>query len=76
MKNVSVYEAKTHLSELIRLVLQGEDVVISRGKKPVVRLVALPEAKPQRQIGLYPQAVKRIAQDFNAPLQDFEDYMS
>lgn len=76
MRTVSVYEAKTHLSELIRLVLQGEEVVISRDKKPVVRLVALSEAKPQRQIGMYPQAVKKMAEDFNAPLEDFEDYMA
>ena len=76
MKKVTVYEAKTHLSELIRLALQGEEIIISRGKKPVVKLVALTEARPERKIGMYPNAVVRIAEDFDEPLQDFEDSMS
>jgi antitoxin (DNA-binding transcriptional repressor) of toxin-antitoxin stability system len=76
MKHVTVYEAKTHLSELIRLALQGEEIIISRGKKPVVKLVALREAKPERKIGMHPQAVLKIAEDFDAPLPDFRDYMS
>ncbi len=76
MRNVSVYQAKTHLSELIRLALQGEEIVISRGKTPVVKLVALTEAKPERKIGMYPHAVLRIAEDFDAPLQDLEEHMT
>lgn len=39
MTTVSVHEAKTHLSRLIERVLAGEEVVISRNKEPVVRLV-------------------------------------
>lgn len=76
MRQVTVYEAKTHLSELIRLALEGEEIIIRRGKKPVVKLVALTEARPARKIGMYPHAVVSIAEDFDAPLQDFEDYMS
>ena len=39
MTSVSVHEAKTHLSRLIEKVLRGEEVVITRNKEPVVRLV-------------------------------------
>lgn len=39
MTTVSVHEAKTHLSRLIEQVLAGEEVVISRNKEPVVRLI-------------------------------------
>ena len=48
MTTVSVHEAKTHLSRLIEKVLAGEEVVISRNKEPVVRLVreAPPKKKP------------------------------
>lgn len=76
MRKVTVYEAKTHLSELIRLALQGEEIIISRGKEPVVKLVALAQARPVRQIGMYPNAVMKVAEDFDAPLPDFEEYMS
>lgn len=41
---VSVYEAKTQLSRLLDLVLDGEEVVICRHGKPVARLE--PAGKP------------------------------
>lgn len=52
MKVVSVHEAKTHLSRLIREVLAGGDVTIARGTEEVVKLVpAKPIAKPRRIAG-------------------------
>ena len=39
MTQVTIHEAKTHLSRLIEQVLQGEEVVIAKRDKPVVRLV-------------------------------------
>lgn len=47
---VTVHEAKTHLSRLIAEALAGGDVVIARGKLPVVRLVPV-ERKGKRQAG-------------------------
>jgi antitoxin (DNA-binding transcriptional repressor) of toxin-antitoxin stability system len=40
---VTIHAAKTNLSKLIEVVLAGEEVVIARGKTPVVRLVAVPK---------------------------------
>lgn len=51
MNPVTVHAAKTHLSKLIRRACAGEDVVISRGKTPVVRLVPIRTAKPRRKFG-------------------------
>lgn len=36
---VPIGEAKTHLSKLIEATLAGEEVIISKGQKPVARLV-------------------------------------
>lgn len=36
---VTIHEAKTHLSRLIAAVERGEEVIIARRDKPVVRLV-------------------------------------
>lgn len=36
---VTVQEAKTHLSQLLRRVEAGEEVVIGRGREPVAMLV-------------------------------------
>ncbi len=51
---VNTHEAKSRLSELIRLVEAGENVIVARNGEPVVRfvrLVRLDEATPARQLG-------------------------
>lgn len=39
METVGLFEAKTHLSELIARAERGEEVVITRHNKPVAKLV-------------------------------------
>jgi prevent-host-death family protein len=51
MSIVTVHEAKTNLSRLLQKVSNGEEVIISRGSKPVARLVAIGEVKGQRRPG-------------------------
>ncbi len=48
MKEVGTFEAKNHLSALLELVEQGEDILITRHGKPVARLVP-PEGAYRRQ---------------------------
>ena len=45
--DVSVADAKNHLSELLRSVAEGEQVVITRNGKAVAQLVPLP---PQHRV--------------------------
>ncbi len=46
---MTVHEAKTHLSRLINRVLAGEEIIVSRGKEEVIRLVPVhPVSKPRR----------------------------
>ena len=71
MTTVSVHEAKTHLSRLIEKVLAGEEVVISRNKEPVVRLVreGPPKKKPFR-IGTMKGRLGDSGDEAMAPLPD------
>lgn len=75
MIQVTLNEAKTHLSKLIQLALAGEEVIIAKGKQPLVKLIALPEARPQRRLGMYPNAIMYMADDFDEPLPEFAEYM-
>jgi prevent-host-death family protein len=68
MIEVSVHEAKTHLSRLLRRIASGEEVTISRSGTPVARLVPV-RGKPPRKLGLDAGKV-RIADDFDAPLPE------
>lgn len=73
MKVVTIHEAKTHLSRLIQEALEGEEVVIARGQQPLVRLVLVESARPERSVG-WAKGQVTIAPDFDAPLADFADY--
>jgi antitoxin (DNA-binding transcriptional repressor) of toxin-antitoxin stability system len=73
VKIVNVHEAKTHLSRLIEEALAGEEIVIARGNEQVVRLVLVESARPHRTLG-WAKGQIRIADDFDAPLDDFSEY--
>jgi antitoxin (DNA-binding transcriptional repressor) of toxin-antitoxin stability system len=47
----SIHVAKTHLSRLVERACAGEEVVIARGKTPVVKLVPTDSPAPRRQFG-------------------------
>ena len=48
---VTIHEAKTQLSKLIAAVEAGEEVIIARRDKPVVRLVKEEAKRPKRVLG-------------------------
>ncbi len=73
-ETVPLNEAKTRLSELVRRVEAGEEIVIRHGATPVARLV---RETPTRILppGSIPGITVWMADDFDAPLEDFADYM-
>lgn len=73
MTQFNVHAAKAHLSELIQKAILGEEVIIARDNKPMVKLVAIQPPKGQRKIGIA-KGVITIAPDFDEPLEDFGDY--
>jgi prevent-host-death family protein len=71
MNTVTIHQAKTNLSKLIRKVAAGEEVIIARGAKPVARLVAVGEVKGKRVPGSL-KGTLRVGQEFFEPLPDGE----
>ena len=67
MEAVNIYDAKPRLSQLVDKAAGGEDVVVSRNGKPLVRITQLVEPKRAVKFGLLKGRVK-LAPDFNAPL--------
>ena len=47
----TVHQAKTNLSRLIKEACRGKEVIIARGKHPVVRLVPLAASRKTRVPG-------------------------
>ena len=70
MTTVNVHEAKTTLSDLIARAEAGEEIVIARANKPVVRLVPVERRLKERILGLNASPGAWIADDFDAPMAD------
>ena len=75
MKQVTIHEAKTHLSRLIQQALDGEEIVIAKRTKPVVKLHPIKSGKPERRMGWMKGKIW-MAPDFDEPLADFAEYMT
>lgn len=78
MHQVSIQEAANSLPGLIKEALQGTEVVITQDNKPVAKLEPLveivPSQNPQPKAG-GARGLIWMADDFDAPLPDFKDYM-
>jgi prevent-host-death family protein len=69
MAIVNIYEAKTKLSKLVDQAASGEDVIIARNGKPLVRLTTLKRENRPFVFGLL-KGEGWIADDFNNTLPD------
>ena len=67
MPVITIHQAKTNLSRLIKKVSAGEEIIIARGDKPVARLLPVGEIKGKRQPGSLKGKLK-VGPEFFAPL--------
>lgn len=70
---VTVQEAKTHLSRLLRRVEAGEVIVIRRGRHRVAVLSPAPHEPGRRQI--WGDLPGKLAENFDETPADFADYV-
>ncbi|WP_447986126.1 type II toxin-antitoxin system Phd/YefM family antitoxin [Nitrospira sp. Nam74] len=73
---VNIYQAKTHLSQLIAKVAAGHRFIIAKGGTPIAQLTPLDASIPARHPGFLKGKIT-IAPDFDAALpskvvHDFE----
>lgn len=74
MSQYNIAEAKAQLSELTRRALAGEEVIIARDNKPLVRLIPVHTLKGTRKPGSGKGQLLWMAPDFDAIPEGFEDY--
>lgn len=68
MRKVTVHEAKTHLSRLLRAVEEGEEIVICRGDVEVARLQAVNPVKKKPRVPGMLQGKLKLSDAFFDPL--------
>lgn len=74
MVQVSIQEAQNKLPDLINAVLQGEQVLIKKDEQHKIQLVPFQREKPKPQFGSAKDMIE-MADDFDAPLDDFDSFM-
>jgi len=77
MTTISIQQAQAKLTDLIHDLNPGDELVITENDQPVARLVreSTRHQRPSRRPGTLRGTVKYMAPDFDAPLDDFEEYM-
>jgi prevent-host-death family protein len=66
-KTVNLHAAKTHLSRLVDEAVGGEEIVIAKAGKPMVRLVPVRPTRRRKGFGAGRGQIW-ISDDFDAPL--------
>jgi prevent-host-death family protein len=74
MTTVTLEEARTRLPDLIKAAQSGEEIVISDADRPAVKLVPVQEAERRPRFGSAKGKII-MADDFDEPLADFDEYM-
>jgi len=72
---VNVHEAKSQLSALIARAEAGEEVVIARANRPVVRLVPVERIPKERRLG-EAKGLVAVSPDFDELPEDFMDHFT
>jgi len=71
MAQFNLATAKARFSELVQKAMLGEEVIVTKENKAVVKIVPIKPAKrkPGTGKGIW------MAADFDEPLEDFQEYM-
>lgn len=73
MSQFNIHVVKAHLSELIQRAMMGEEIIIAKDNKPIAKITPYSAVTHKRQVGLA-KGMLKLSDDFDAPLDDFEDY--
>lgn len=71
---VDLVQAQTRLAELVQEAARGKEVILTEGGEPVARIIPITRAQGPREFGSA-RGLIHMAEDFDAPLQDFREYM-
>jgi antitoxin (DNA-binding transcriptional repressor) of toxin-antitoxin stability system len=76
MPQVTITDAQAHLPDIIHQLSPGEEIVITENNLPIAKLIAavIPTQRVPK-LGTQRGSVAYMAPDFDAPLDDFQEYM-
>lgn len=75
MSTFDLQEVQAHLAEILAGMKPGEEVVITEDGQPLARLVRSARTSWPCRAGSARDTPHWMAPDFDAPLEDFQEYM-
>jgi antitoxin (DNA-binding transcriptional repressor) of toxin-antitoxin stability system len=75
MTTVTLEEAQAHLPQIIEQLQPGEEITITDKGKPLAQVKKTERDSWPCKAGSYRKAEFWMAPDFDAPLEDFKEYM-
>lgn len=73
INRIELDQVAEHLPELIEEVQHGAEIVLTKDDQPIARLVRYSQPMERRQPGSA-KGLITLADDWDAPLEDFEEY--
>ncbi len=75
MAQLNITDAKAHFSKLVDQALLGEEVIIARDNKPLVKIVPIEIPQKIRKPGSGKGQLIEMSDDFDQPIDDMKAYM-
>jgi prevent-host-death family protein len=69
-QTVTLQDAQTRLAELLNQALAGDEIIITKGDKPLARIVPFAEPDRPRRVAGLQRGQMWTSDDFDAPLPD------
>lgn len=71
---VDLSQAQARLAELVQEAARGEEVILTEGGEPIAKIIPITRAQGPREFGSA-RGLIHMAEDFDAPLEEFREYM-
>ena len=73
MSSIEITQTVSQISKLFHLALNGEEIIITENQQPLLKLISLqPKSKRPPLFGS-DKGIISTSDDFDAPLEEFED---
>ncbi|MBF0564512.1 MAG: type II toxin-antitoxin system prevent-host-death family antitoxin [Nitrospirae bacterium] len=72
MKRITLDEAKANLQAIIQDVIDGNDVIITKDNKSLVKIVPMKKKTPTFGSA---RGLLNLSDDFDAPIEDLKNYI-
>ncbi|MBK7895653.1 MAG: DUF2281 domain-containing protein [Anaerolineaceae bacterium] len=74
MTQIELQEAEKQFMKLVEMAANGEEIIIYKNERPFVKLLPITPSIQKREFGSA-KGLIQMADDFDEPLADFEEYM-